>query len=69
LVFRGRIGADIRASVVRRMVDLAAVRQEFEQRFWSWYNKTTRRFGTLLAERFTSLVVEDSVTSLRTVAG
>ncbi len=68
LKLRGEIDADIRASVVRRMGDVSAFMQEFKQRFSRWYNRVTGRFGTLWAERFTSLVVEDSVTALRTVA-
>jgi len=68
LKLRGKIDADIRESVVSRMGDVSAFMKEFKQRFSRWYNKVTGRFGTLWAERFTSLVVEDSATALRTVA-
>jgi len=68
LKLRGKLDPDLRASVVRRMGDVSAFMQEFKQRFSRWYNKVTGRFGTLWAERFTSLVVEDSAKALRTVA-
>ena len=42
--------------------------KELKQRFSRWYNKRMERFGTLWAERFTSVVVEDSTAALRTVA-
>ena len=65
---RGQIDPNIRASVVNRMGDVSAFMKEFKQRFSRWYNKHTGRFGTLWAERFTSVLVEDSPTALRTVA-
>ena len=68
LKLRGKIDPDIRESVVSRMGDVSAFMKELKQRFSRWYNKTTGRFGTLWAERFTSVVVEDSVAALRTVA-
>ena len=68
LKLRGKIDLDIRDSVVGRMGDVSAFMKEFKQRFSRWYNKVTGRFGTLWAERFTSVVVEDSAVALRTVA-
>ena len=68
LKLRGKIDPDIRESVVSRMGDVSAFMKEFKQRFSRWYNKTTGRFGTLWAERFTSVLVEDCPSSLRTVA-
>jgi putative transposase len=65
---RGSIDRDLRESVMGRMGDLSAFMKEFKQRFSRWYNKHTGRFGTLWAERFTSVVVEDSPSALRTVA-
>ncbi len=65
---RGKIDLDIRESVVGRMGDVSAFMKEFKQRFSRWYNKTTGRFGTLWAERFTSVLVEDSTRAVRTVA-
>ncbi len=65
---RGKIDLDIRESVMGRMGDVSAFMKEFKQRFSRWYNKTTGRFGTLWAERFTSVLVEDSRRAVRTVA-
>ena len=64
----GRIDAGIRESVVSRMGDVSAFMKEFKQRFSRWYNKQTGRFGTLWAERFTSLLVENALAPLRAVA-
>jgi len=64
LKLRGKLDADIRASVGSRMGDGSA----FMQRFSRWYNQATRRFGTLWAERFTSVLEEDSPRALRTVS-
>ncbi len=68
LKVRGKIDPDIRDSVVSRMGDVSAFMKELKQRFSRWYNKRMERFGTLWAERFTSVVVEDSSEALRTVA-
>ena len=65
---RGKIDRDIRESVMSRIGDVSAFMKDFKQRFSRWYNKRTRRFGTLWAERFTSVLVEDSPAALRTVA-
>ena len=65
---RGTIDRDIRESVMSRIGDVSAFMKDFKQRFSRWYNKKTRRFGTLWAERFTSVLVEDSPAALRTVA-
>ena len=68
LMERGKIDPDIRGSVVSRMGDVSAFMKEFKQRFSRWYNKRTRRYGTLWAERFKSVLVEDSAVALRTVS-
>ena len=68
LKVRGKSDPDIRDSVVSRMGDVSAFMKELKQRFSRWYDKTMGRFGTLWAERFSSVVVEDSATALRTVA-
>ena len=65
---RGRIDADIRDSVESRLGDVSAFMKEFKQRFSRWYNRRTGRFGTLWAERFAIVLVEDSPAALRTVA-
>ena len=42
--------------------------KELKQRFSKWYNRQYHRFGTLWAERFKSLLVEDQPSALQTVA-
>lgn len=51
-----------------RMYDVSAFMKTVKQRFSVWYNKSHRRFGTLWAERFRSVLVEDSPFALKTVA-
>lgn len=65
---RGKIDASIRASVEACQGDVSAFMKEFQQSFSRWYNKRNDRFGTLWAERFSSLLVEDSPTALQTLA-
>jgi len=64
----GRIPADLRAGLVARMGDISVFMKELKQRFSRWYNKQTGRYGTLWAERFKSLLVEDQPDPLGTVA-
>ena len=42
--------------------------KELKHRFTKWFNKQTNRFGTLWAERFKSVLVEDSVEAVSAVA-
>jgi REP element-mobilizing transposase RayT len=65
---RGRIDADIRESMIERMGDVSAFMKEFKQRFSRWYNRQNGRFGTLWAERFKSVLVEDACRAVETVA-
>jgi putative transposase len=65
---RGRIDADIRQSMIERMGDVSAFMKEFKQRFSRWYNRQSGRFGTLWAERFKSVLVEDACRAVETVA-
>ena len=65
---RGKIDQDLRDTLMGRMGDVSAFMKEFKQRFSRWYNHQTNRYGTLWAERFTSLLVEDSSAALRAVA-
>ena len=50
------------------MGDLSVFMKELKHRFSKWFNRRHGRFGTLWAERFKSVVVEDSIESLGTVA-
>lgn len=57
-----------RRRLLRRMGDVSAFMKELKQRFSRWYNEVHDRFGTLWAERFKSVLVEDNSEALRTVA-
>jgi hypothetical protein len=50
------------------MGDVSAFMKELKQRFSRWYNQSHERFGTLWAERFKSVLVEDQSEALRIVA-
>ena len=65
---RGKIDEDIRGKLLERMGDVSAFMGELKQRFSRWYNRTHERFGTLWAERFKSVLVEDQPGSLEAVA-
>ena len=64
----GKMPLHIRQTLLGRMGDVSVFMKEFKQRFSRWYNRRTERFGTLWAERFKSVLVEDSPEALRTVA-
>ena len=65
---RGKIDEDIRQGLIGRMGDVSMFMKEFKQRFSKWFNRRHERFGTLWAERFKSVVVEDQPSSLEAVA-
>ena len=65
---KGKMPGYIRQTLLGRMGDVSVFMKEFKQRFSRWYNRRTERFGTLWAERFKSVLVEDSLGALRTVA-
>jgi REP element-mobilizing transposase RayT len=65
---RGKIDEDIRRKLLERMGDVSAFMKEVKQRFSRWYNRRHARFGTLWAERFKSVVVEDQPSSVEAVA-
>jgi hypothetical protein len=50
------------------MHDVSAFMKTFKQRFSVWYNRTHNRYGTLWAERFKSVLVEDDSYSLANIA-
>ncbi len=64
----GRLSHKTRERLLRRMGDVSAFMKELKQRFSRWYNEAHDRFGTLWAERFKSVLVEDNSEALRTVA-
>ena len=65
---RGKIDEDIRRKLLERMGDVSVFMKELKQRFSRWYNRRHERFGTLWAERFKSVVVEDQPSSMEAVA-
>ena len=65
----GRLPADMRKRLLARMGDLSVFMKELKQRFTIWYNATHDRYGTFWAQRFKSVLVQDSPGVLRMVAG
>ena len=65
---KGSIPEDVRQSLLERMGDVSVFIKELKQRFSRWYNKQHGRFGTLWAERFKSVLVEDKPSVVRAVA-
>jgi REP element-mobilizing transposase RayT len=61
-------GARWEARLKARMGDVSEFMKTLKQRFAVWYNHKHQRFGTLWAERFTSLLVEDTALARQTVA-
>jgi hypothetical protein len=55
----GGLPEDLRGGLVERMGDVSVYMKELKQRFSRWYNRGQERFGTLWAERFKSVLVED----------
>jgi hypothetical protein len=68
LELRGKIPRKVRERLLKRMGDVSVFMKELKQRFSRWYNQSHERFGTLWAERFKSVLVEDASEALRTVA-
>ncbi len=58
----------IRERITERMGDVSAFMKELKQGYPRWHNKLHGRFGTLWAERFKSLIVENSPSSIAAVA-
>ena len=52
----------------KRMGDVSAFMKELKQAFSRWFNKQHDRFGTLWAERFTSVLVQDRSMALLVIA-
>ena len=65
---RGRIDRHVRETLLGRMGDVSVFMKEFKQRFSRWFNRQSERFGTLWAERFKSVLVEDCPKAVQTVA-
>tara|TARA_B110000305_G_C19364452_1_gene601163 strand:- start:495 stop:1421 length:927 start_codon:yes stop_codon:yes gene_type:complete len=59
---------ELREQLLARMYDMSVFMKELKQRFSIWYNKSHGRYGTLWADRFKSVLVENKRFSLETVA-
>ena len=64
----GVLPEDLRTGLLERMGDVSVFMKELKQRFSKWYNKQQNRFGTLWAERFKSVLVEDQPGVVQAVA-
>jgi len=58
----------IRRKLLARMADVSEFMKALKQRFSVWYNRSHRRYGTLWAERFKSVLVEGRGNPLQTIA-
>ncbi len=58
----------VRSQLLSRMGDVSQYMKELKQRFSIWYNRSHERIGTLWAERFKSVLIEDEPMALSTVA-
>ena len=58
----------IRRKLLARMSDVSEFMKTVKQRFSVWFNRTHRRYGTLWADRFKSVLVEGKGNPLQTMA-
>jgi len=58
----------IRRKLLARMGDVSEFMKAVKQRFSVWYNRSHKRYGTLWAERFKSVLVEGKGNPLQTMA-
>jgi REP element-mobilizing transposase RayT len=65
---QGTLPEDLRQGLRDRMGDVSVFMKELKQRFSNWFNKQRSRFGTLWAERFKSVLVEDQPGVVQAVA-
>ncbi len=63
-----KLPQDLREGLSARMGDISFYMKELKQRYTKWFNKQHGRFGTLWAERFKSVLVEDSPSVVAKVA-
>lgn len=71
LIFEGSDEALAEQWVARlsaRMQDVSEFIRTLKQRFSLWYNRSHKHFGAVWAEKFKSVLVEDSPDTLKTVA-
>jgi len=65
----GHVSRVLRENLESRMGDISMYMKELKMRLSKWYNKKHGRYGTIWAERFKSVLVEDEPSAVRTVAG
>ena len=65
---RGSIYESVRDRLRARMGSVSIFMKEIKQRFSRWHNRGHERFGTLWAERFRSVLVEDGGLAMEAVA-
>ncbi len=58
----------LREQLLARMFDISIFMKELKQRFSIWYNKNHNRYGTIWADRFKSIIVENKRHSMEMVA-
>ena len=58
----------IRRKLLARMDDVSEFMKTVKQRFSVWFNRTHKRYGTLWADRFKSVLVEGAGNPLQTMA-
>jgi putative transposase len=58
----------LRHEMIARMNDISEFMKTVKQRFTVWYNHAHGRYGTLWAERFKSVLLENTPRALETVA-
>ncbi|WPJ94655.1 transposase [Coraliomargarita algicola] len=73
-VLRSQLEADseeaqlLRAKLLARMGDVSEYMKAVKQRFSVWFNRNHKRYGTLWADRFKSVLVEGHGNPLQTMA-
>jgi len=65
---KGVLPEDLREGLRERMGDVSGFMKELKQRFSKWYNRQQNRYGTMWAERFKSVLVEDQPSAVQAVA-
>ncbi|MDQ8208059.1 transposase, partial [Coraliomargarita sp. SDUM461003] len=58
----------LRAKLLARMGDVSEYMKSLKQRFSVWFNRNHKRYGTLWADRFKSVLVEGHGNPLQTMA-
>ena len=64
----GEEAEKIRRKLLARMSDVSEFMKTVKQRFSVWFNRTHKRYGTLWADRFKSVLVEGSGNPLQIMA-